>query len=54
MTVRVKVDVVATAVFESVTFTVRFALPVEVGVPEITPVAVFKDNPVGNVPELIA
>ena len=35
---------------ESVTVTVKFDAPAAVGVPEIAPVAAFRDKPAGNVP----
>jgi hypothetical protein len=38
---------------ESVTVTVKLTVPLEVGVPESTPVLVEKDKPVGMDPELI-
>jgi hypothetical protein len=36
-----------------VALTVKLNAPIAVGVPEITPLAVFKLKPVGNVPLLI-
>jgi hypothetical protein len=36
--------------WESVTVIVKFDAPAAVGVPEITPVAAFRDKPAGNAP----
>ncbi len=41
---------VRAGVVESVTFTVKFAVPKAVGVPSITPVAECNVNPAGNEP----
>ena len=49
-----KLDVVAVALLASVALTVIAALVNCVGVPDITPVEVFRLNPVGRVPEAIA
>lgn len=38
---------------ESVTITVKFAVPAIVGMPEIFPVAASIDKPLGKVPELM-
>jgi hypothetical protein len=38
---------------EFVALTVKLNVPIAVGVPDITPLAVFKLKPVGNVPLLI-
>ena len=39
--------------FVSLTCAVKLLAPVAVGVPEITPVLVFSDRPVGKEPEVI-
>src|SRR5690242_1766634 len=39
-----------TGTLASVTFAVKLYVPAVVGVPEITPVALFSDTPVGNDP----
>ena len=39
------------ALLASVARTVAVKVPLAVGVPEISPVAVFRDKPVGKVPE---
>jgi hypothetical protein len=44
---------VAVLLSASVTFTVKLELPAVVGVPDITPVLEFSDNPAGNVPLLM-
>jgi hypothetical protein len=41
---------VAVRELASVTFTVKLLVPAAVGVPEITPVLLFKPNPLGSVP----
>ena len=41
---------VADCIFESVTWTVKLELPEAVGVPEITPVSLLSDRPVGSEP----
>jgi len=46
------VAVCAVGVVESVTCTVKFELPVALGVPEMAPVDAAKVNPAGNDPEL--
>lgn len=46
--VRLADAVCAVGVSESVTVTVKVVWPVAVGVPEITPVAVFRVNPGGR------
>ena len=50
------VAVLAVGVCASVTVTVKFVAPVKlpVGVPEITPVALFKVSPAGKVPVVMA
>jgi hypothetical protein len=45
---------VAAGVSESVTYTVKFDVPLAVGVPEITPVAVFNVRPAGKLPRVTA
>jgi hypothetical protein len=42
----------AVGVLESVTVTVKFDVPVAVGVPEITPVEESGDKPAGSVPSV--
>jgi hypothetical protein len=44
------VAVCAVGVSESVTVTVKFDGPAVVGVPEIAPVELFRDNPPGKLP----
>jgi hypothetical protein len=44
---------VALGVAESWTWTVKLDVPVAVGVPEMTPVAVFKVKPAGSAPEMM-
>jgi hypothetical protein len=41
----------ALAVTASVTVTVKFDVPVAVGVPEMTPIAAMSDSPAGRAPE---
>ena len=50
-TVIVKFDVVAVALFISVTLIARVDDPTVVGVPEMTPVAEASESPAGNEPE---
>jgi hypothetical protein len=51
---RFLVAVWAVGVSESVTVTVKFDGPAVVGVPEITPVEVFSESPVGRLPVVTA
>ena len=52
--VRLEVAVLAVGVSESVTVTVKFEVPGEVGVPEMAPVAAFKVRPAGKLPVVTA
>jgi hypothetical protein len=53
---RLAVAVLAVGVWESVTVTVKFEAPVKlpVGVPEITPVELFRVSPAGRLPAVTA
>jgi len=51
---RLAVAVFAVGVSESVTVTVKFAVPEAVGVPEITPVAPLRVRPAGKLPVVTA
>ena len=48
------VAVFVVGVSESVTVTVKFVVPAVLGVPEIAPVAPFRNNPVGRDPVVTA
>lgn len=50
-TIEVAADAVCTGLSESVTVTVKLAVPLDVGVPEITPVDAAIERPLGNWPD---
>jgi len=52
--VKAAVAVCGVGELESVICTVKLSVPVDVGVPEICPVAAFRLRPVGNVPAMTA
>ena len=51
---KLAVAVLAVGVSESVTVTVKFAVPGAVGVPEIAPVEAFRVRPAGKLPVVTA
>ena len=53
ITIEVEADFVCAGLPLSVTVTVKFEVPLAVGIPEITPVAGARANPAGRVPVVI-
>ena len=53
MTMLIALDLVCTGLPLSVTVTVKLAVPLAVGVPEIAPVADARVNPAGKLPDVI-